>query len=890
MDRIEADMRDGLITIRSNSQSMIEGLSSIPTFSHVRDSDSWACAIEPIPFPMMCVTQFMMLSHKRSGARVTISPSALPVMRTESGKARRPSISVVDGTMVITDFTPAPLWDGMTRRVHATSRRDGSRRVPMDMWRTLLALNESVPEPLRMMVDGTATEAVTRPLPSPYDGSDDSLRRMPLSSLDYVSHDSQSWADRKANPSSVADKMDAMGFHSLHDVLVTPPLRYIDRSNPQDIRELMDGEDATIIGTIASIDDVSDRLTVIKVSDRLGATIDCSFFNASKWLRRTYHPGDDVIVNGTYAPYHARNGAIYPGMRHPDIDFADDTSSPVIPVYHQSGKYGVSNWMMTACVDELVDRIGDFTGPLWLEDAIRTARLDGMDDRMSYGQSLKVMHHPRTMDELTIASKSLAFAEMVEMMAIVESSRVSGSPMPGHTDGSLTSAYKSALPYDLTPSQSDVLDGIERGMNGDAPMHALLVGDVGSGKTTMIHMAALKELEKGHQAVIIAPTEILAVQLYDVFERIHALMPAAARERIHAGLHVHRHGKGAARLTRGTLRGISDGSLNMVFGTHAVLSESVSWHDIGFIGIDEQHKFGASQRDVLLHVRDDGHVPDMMMQTATPIPRSIAQVYYGDITYLRLSEPPSGRLPIITKWVRSSGGSLLSDASNDIWSDIISEARNGHGTFIICPMVEDSPKLAAASVRKSHDVIQGIMNAHGINVGMVYGSQDRDEQARVIEDFRSGAIPVLVASSVVEVGVSCEHATRMVVLDANRFGLASLHQIRGRIGRGSEQGVCWLVANAFTPSSRNRMEAMVGTTDGWALAKADMRNRGSGTLLGDIQHGASDFRYANLIDDGDWVGEARRKAIEVLSSPSAADALSDARKWFGMDEDMGILS
>jgi ATP-dependent DNA helicase RecG len=708
-----------------------------------------------------------------------------------------------------------------------------------------------------------------------------------------VQHDAQAWSDRKSNNMPTADKLHHVGFDSLHDMLVSPPLRYIDRSNPQDVRELLNGEHATIVGRITDISERTSKLTIVTVTDRNGSDIECQYFNVSRWIKRTYRVGDDVIVNGVYKPF-ITSRAEYPKMQHPTIDFADTSASPVIPVYHQSQKYGVSNWMISSCVNEIVDRIGAFKGPQWLEDALMDADISTpKDSRVPYGEALKKMHKPDSLDDLRNASRSLAFCELVEMLTIVESQRHGNKPlrgMSGRPDGSLTDAYLSLFPYDLTDAQRKAVESIDDSMRKDTPMHALLVGDVGSGKTTVIHLAALKSIEEGHQAVICAPTEILAMQLYDVFMGLYENMPVKVKDRIHPLLNVHYKGKGAAARRKKALKDIADGSANLVFGTHAVFSDNIEWHDLGFIGIDEQHKFGASQRSILLNARHDDRVPDMLMQTATPIPRSIAQVYYGDVNYLKLDEMPSGRLPIRTEWMKYRGSQLLSDVDNPIWKDIISEARQGHGTFIICPMVDDSPKVDAASVKESYAVVNQIMSSHGIRCSMVYGSQAEDEQHQAIEDFKAGRTQVLVASSVVEVGVSCEHASRMVILDANRFGLASLHQIRGRIGRGTIQSVCYLVGVAYTQSAINRMDAITSTLDGWSLSKADLKNRGAGTLLHDSQSGSSDFRYADLVDNADWIAEARRIADNIIESPKSAEALRDSRKWFDMSSDDAILS
>ena len=889
----ESDGDDTGIRISSPLQAIIADMEEIPTFRHVRSRDSWDCFIEARPVPMMWVIQSLYSYKERFNASVDFDADAKKRMMTEANKVPRPSITAVNGRVVV--HSPhASLWDSILRRVNVSgSSSPKGALVPVSNVRSLMDLNNGLPEIFRMSVDDEVMDMVNAPLPSPFNGTDASLRKVPLEALEYVRHDAQAWSDRKANPMKTGDKLRALGFESLHDLLVSPPMRYIDRSNPQDVRELLDGEHATIVGTISDIAEKTPRLTIVTITDRNGSDIECQYFNVSKWIKRTYKVGDEVIVNGVYKPFITARGE-YPRMQHPTIDFADSSSSPVIPVYHQSQKYGVSNWMMTSCIDEIVDRIGKFKGQRWLEDALMQADIDtDVKQRMPYGEALKKMHKPATMEELNAASRSLAFCELVEMLTIIESRRKGGKVLEGvggRPDGSLTNPYLDALPYQLTDAQSSAVDSIDKGMSSDAPMHALLVGDVGSGKTTVIHMSALKSIEEGHQAVICAPTGILAMQLYDVFMSIYANMDEKSKSRIHPLLLVHYKGKGATARRREALKSISDGSANLVFGTHAVLSEELEWHDIGFVGIDEQHKFGAWQRSVLLHARRDGKVPDMLMQTATPIPRSIAQVYYGDVKYLRLDQMPSGRLPIRTEWLKCRGAKLLEDRGNPIWSDIRDEARKGHGTFIICPMVDESPKMEAASVKRTYAVVESLMSAYGITCSMVYGSQNEDEQHQSIDDFKSGRTQILVASSVVEVGVSCEHASRMVILDANRFGLASLHQIRGRIGRGNIQSVCYLVGVAYTQSATNRMEAITSTLDGWKLSKADLKNRGTGTLLQDSQSGSSDFMYADLVDNADWIEEARRMADMVLDSKHAKSAIRDSMKWFGMSSKDSILS
>jgi ATP-dependent DNA helicase RecG len=272
------------------------------------------------------------------------------------------------------------------------------------------------------------------------------------------------------------------------------------------------------------------------------------------------------------------------------------------------------------------------------------------------------------------------------------------------------------------------------------------------------------------------------------------------------------------------------------------------------------------------------------MQTATPIPRSMAQVLFGDITYIALDELPAGRIPIETVWVKKKGEQVINDKWESIWKDVNREATLGHGTFIVAPMVEDNEKLAAASVKKTFKRLQEILP--DVTIGMVYSSQKKDEQDSTIEGFKNGTIDVLVASSVVEVGVSCEKATRMIILDANRFGLASLHQIRGRIGRSNLKSVCYLVGMPFNQVAQKRLQVMVDTLNGWELSKTDMMNRGMGSLFGTAQSGTSDLMFADLSENAKWINETRTEARSILQSSRVQEAIDDARKYFGVEDDI----
>lgn len=780
-----------------------------------------------------------------------------------------------------------PRYQTIRRKTGGFLRSDGSWSLPIIKADDLISINNMEPEDARIVIDDSLLEEAHGGLPEPYDGTANSLRELPVTVLKTVQANNQSAQALKTSRKSIAEKLSIMGIDNLYDLLMIRPRRYIDRSDPQDIRDLIEGETATIIGVIKEWRHPSQRLNVMIVEDSRGMTIDCTYFNA-RWMVTKYHPGDEVIVTGVYKPWKPGNGYVKPQLNQPTVDPIESAGLiPIMPIYSIPGKAALTQATFMHCEQELVSRLGDgFKGPSWADSALRKYKVSSA----KYGDALRDMHFPSNAKSMDDAYSALAFCEIVELLVWIEATRTGDKAAKGvvnSSSGEVEKAYVASLPYSLTGAQDRAVSSIRKAMAGERPMHALLVGDVGSGKTTVMHLAAIMAVEAGHQAAICAPTSILANQLYEVFMKAMDGMSESVRSRVRPILHTTYKGKGATARRRANVEGVASGKVNLIFGTQAILN--LDYHDLSFVGVDEQHKFGAAQRDRLLEVRTDGRVPDMLMQTATPIPRSMAQVYYGDVTYLALDEMPAGRQPIVTNWVKHKGSEVVDDSGSPIWADVIAETRKGHGAFVICPMVADSEKSDAASVRKTAKTLKEKF-PDDVRVEAVYGGQAKDKQEELIEGFKNGDVDVLVASSVVEVGVSCDNATRMVVLDANRFGLASLHQIRGRIGRSDLPSTCWLVAMPFNDSGRSRMEAMVDTLDGWKLSKTDLRNRGTGSMFGVAQSGKSDFVYADLVRDAKWIGPARETAKSILAGPDADVAIEDAKKYYGIEEDQKILS
>jgi ATP-dependent DNA helicase RecG len=331
--------------------------------------------------------------------------------------------------------------------------------------------------------------------------------------------------------------------------------------------------------------------------------------------------------------------------------------------------------------------------------------------------------------------------------------------------------------------------------------------------------------------------------------------------------------------------GLVDGTVDLLIGTHALIQEGVELRSLGVVVIDEQHRFGVEQRAMLRAKGRDGAVPDVLVMTATPIPRTAAMTVYGDLDVSVLDEMPPGRTPIVTKWAR---GEI---ETNEVWDDVREEVAAGHQAYVVCPLIDESEKLEAASATETFERLQG-GELKGLRLALLHGRVPAADKAAIFEAFRGGEIDVLVATTVIEVGVDVPNATVMVVLDASRFGIAQLHQLRGRVGRGAAASMCWLIDDGAAEGAEARLEALVKTTDGFELAEVDLDLRGEGTIMGERQKGRSDLRLASLRRDREMVGTAREVAFEIVDGPGGiADqpGLADELRLFVGDEEADFL-
>jgi ATP-dependent DNA helicase RecG len=413
-------------------------------------------------------------------------------------------------------------------------------------------------------------------------------------------------------------------------------------------------------------------------------------------------------------------------------------------------------------------------------------------------------------------------------------------------------------------------------------MHRLLQGDVGAGKTVVAVSALLTAVEGGHQGALMAPTEVLAEQ--------HAASVRALLESVtvpdggslfgdrplRVALLTNRV-TGAER--REVLAGLADGSVDLVIGTHALIQEGVEFHSLGVVVIDEQHRFGVEQR-AALRSKATGPVPDVLVMTATPIPRTAAMTVYGDLDVSVLDELPPGRTPIVTHWADGP------QAEAAAWADVRQAAAAGHQAYVVTPLIEESDKLEVASAEETLARLDD-GELRGLRIGLLHGRLPANEKEAVMDRFRLGELDVLVATTVIEVGVDVPNATVIVVLDADRFGIAQLHQLRGRVGRGAAASVCWLVTAGSGEGGNPRIEALVTTTNGFELAEVDLDLRGEGTIMSSAQTGRNDLKLASLRRDRELVERAREAAFAIVDGDpdlSTHSELRDELEVFFTDE------
>ncbi|MDA8391452.1 MAG: ATP-dependent DNA helicase RecG [Actinomycetota bacterium] len=662
-----------------------------------------------------------------------------------------------------------------------------------------------------------------------------------------------------------AAKLADLGIVNVADLLTHYPRRCVDRSRQASLAELRIDEEATVVVRVDSVGAarrVRGRAIVEMVCSDASGSLKVTFFNQS-WRARQLHTGMELLLFGKLEAFRGRRQ-----MTNPLVDLVGDRCGGIIPVYPASEKAGITSWEVAVMVQEAVRRAGRMADPLPPAHRRRLSLL-------SRTEALAAIHQPESMDQWRSGRRRLAFDELLRLQCALVGRRVAArqrsdgiahTPLQDRQD--LWRRLAASLPFGLTSSQARAIAEIGRDMESDAAMHRLLQGDVGSGKTLVAVAAMLVALRAGHQAALMAPTEVLAEQHYlsirsliDGFDVPDASRLGAGRP-LQLGLLSSRVG---SQERSKLLAQLAVGAVDILVGTHALLVDDVRFASLGLAVIDEQHRFGVDQRSLLRAKGSGGRDPDLLVMTATPIPRTAAMTVYGDLDMTVMTDLPAGRSPVTTVWARDD------DQVASVWDRVRREVAFGHQAFVVCPLVDGSESVEAASVEDELRRLEA-GELSGLRLALLHGQMPQRAKQAAMTAFRGGEADVLVATTVVEVGVDVPAATVMVVLDAHRFGMAQLHQLRGRVGRSELASWCYLVSRSDGDEAAQRLSALESSTDGFFLADRDLQIRGEGTLLGTRQQGRSDLRLASFTDDRELVAEARRVAVEIVDQDPALSA------------------
>ena len=652
---------------------------------------------------------------------------------------------------------------------------------------------------------------------------------------------------------------EGFGYHTARDLIEHYPRRYLTRGELTDLAHAKKGAEVTLVGTVRNLAKKMPRRNLrileVRVADDSGAWV-CTWFN-QPWHAQKLTVGTVAAFSGKLAWKAGRLGMANPGYEVlREGDDPEGFANEVIPVYPASKE--ISSGRLRRAVGALLDRFGDV--PDFVPEPLR--RTHGLPDRAA---ALEAIHRPADRKEATRARDRLVYDELfVLQVGLALRRRAQEAGQQGQalqTDGDLTKRLLASLPFQPTGAQSRVMSEIGADLSSSKPMHRLLQGEVGSGKTLIALWALLCAVQSGMQGAIMAPTEVLAdqhgINLRGLLEPLGeggGLFGGPRVEVLTAGV------TGAAR--QRVLEGVAAGEVDLLVGTHALLSEGVEFRRLGVIVVDEQHRFGVHQR---VRLREKGDSPHVLIMTATPIPRTLALTLYGDLDVSTLDELPPGRTPIATHVVADA---TLRDRA---YQRVREEVAAGHQAYVVCALKDESDKVEVRSAKAEAERLRAEVFPD-LRVGLVYGDMPAREKEATMDRFRAGEVDVLVSTTVIEVGVDVPNATVMLIEDADRFGLSQLHQLRGRVGRGRAPGLCILFADPLTDEGRARMDAIARTNDGFELANEDLRIRGEGTVFDARQSGLSDLKLARLIEDFDWVQRARRDAFALVDAdPELSD-------------------
>lgn len=663
-----------------------------------------------------------------------------------------------------------------------------------------------------------------------------------------------------------AQALEAKGLAVVADLLSYSPRRYEDRSNVKPIKLLAPGEMATVVARVRSTNNMSrfrrSGLTLFQATfeDGSGAELIAKWFNL-RHLDRTLLPGTQVALFGKVE---FDRGPMRLTMTRPDFELLPDNdpesglhTGRIVPVHEAAGK--VSAKVIRSAMHRIVQELPQVDDPL---PASVRERLKLPDLRESWSQ----LHFPPAGTDMrllnayrTPAQFRLIFEEFFWLevgLALKKRKARLQTGIAFQLNDQIRERIKQMLPFKPTGAQKRVLGEIARDMADPQPMHRLLQGDVGSGKTLVAAQCAVIAVENGYQAAVLAPTEILATQHYFTFKRLLEKLGYVI---------VLLTGSNTAREKTQIKKLVAAGLTPVVVGTHALLEEDVEFANLGLAIVDEQHRFGVLQR---LKLSRKGETPDVLVMTATPIPRTLALTIYGDLDVSIIDELPPGRTPILTDHATE-------ERLEHVYSFALSQIQQGRQVYVVCPTIEGNE---AQNSKAAEEVFQHLSKTvfPQLQVALLHGRLRPEEKEDAMSAFQRGDTHILVSTTVIEVGVDVPNATVMIILGAERFGLSQLHQLRGRVGRGAHQSYCTLVTGPLSDTGKERIRTMVESTDGFYIAEMDLRLRGPGEFFGTRQSGLPSLRIADLMRDQDILELARSEASAFVENPSAEPELRRA--------------
>lgn len=691
-----------------------------------------------------------------------------------------------------------------------------------------------------------------------------------------------------------------LGLRTVGDLMRHYPRRYAERGELTNFASLNEGELVTVVADVSKVvnrplrNRKGSMLEVI-LTDGTGF-LSLTFFNQA-WRERDLAPGRRGLFAGRVTLFRGKRQ-----LTHPDYEMLDGSilksddpdaekerlaefAGAVLPVYSATAK--MPSWRIAQCVRTVLDNLNDVSDPL-------PAQIIEKYGYQSLVDALRSIHLPKSLAEANLARERLTFEEAFTLQVLLAERRSKLRSLVAVPrlvrSGGLLEAFDAELPFDLTRGQREVSAEIEIDLCASHPMHRLLQGEVGSGKTVVALRAMLAVIDAGGQCALLAPTEVLAQQHFRsittmlgdlALKGMFGAAPGATKVVLLTG-------SSNAAQRRSALLDIASGEAGIAIGTHALLSEKVEFCDLGLVVIDEQHRFGVEQRDVL---RAKANLPPhLLVLTATPIPRTVAMTVFGDLDVSTLRELPKGRVPITTHVVAAKEKPAFVERA---WARIVEEVKAGRQAYIVAPRIggeesepedlvevnaddladeiDDAPQEVRARAKAILEIASTLINGPlaSVRVGILHGRLPSDVKDQTMRDFSAGLIDVLIATTVIEVGVDVANATAMVILDAEFFGVSQLHQLRGRVGRGSQPGLCLLITESVEgTSARERLDAVASTLDGFELSRVDLEQRREGDVLGKAQSGTrSQLRLLRVLRDEKLIETAKVEAVQIVEGP-----------------------